>query len=78
MTDPLGIKTLLNAIGWMIEKEKVVAHRFIDSGEGLSYYTKFPEGLIWHDSKLAGINLFYTGTTLNVIIGITGHIEWKL
>ncbi len=59
MTDPLSVKPFLKAIGWMIEKEIVVAHRFIDSGEGLTYYTKYPDGLIWQDPKLAGIDLFY-------------------
>ena len=59
MTDPLSVNPFLNAIGWMIEKEIVVAHRFIDSGAGLSYYTKYPDGLIWQDPKLAGIDLFY-------------------
>ena len=59
MTDPLSVKPFLKAIGWMIEKEIVVTHRMIDSGAGLSYYTKYPDGLIWQDPKLAGIDLFY-------------------
>ena len=59
MTDPLSVKPFLKAIGWMIEKDIVVTHRMIDSGAGLSYYTKYPDGLIWQDPKLAGIDLFY-------------------
>jgi hypothetical protein len=59
MTDPLSVKPFLKAIGWMIEKEIMVTHRMIDSGAGLSYYTKYPDGLIWQDLNLVGIDLFY-------------------
>jgi hypothetical protein len=59
MTDNFSVKPFLEAIGWMINKEIVLAHRMIDSGQGLSYYTKFPDGLIWQDPKLAGIDVLY-------------------
>jgi len=59
MTDPLSVKPFLKAIGWMIEKEIVVAHRYIDNPKSLSYYTHYPEGIIWQDPYLAGIDVFY-------------------
>ena len=59
MTDPLSVKPFLKSIGWMINKDIVIAHRFFDSGDGLSFYTQFPDGLIWKDPKLAGIDVFY-------------------
>ena len=59
MTDTLSVKPFLKSIGWMIEKDIVIAHRFFDSGDGLSFYTQFPDGLIWKDPKLVGIDVFY-------------------
>ena len=59
MTNTLSMKPFLKAIGWMLEKDIIVAHRMIDSGQGLAYYTKFPNGIIWKGPQLAGIDVFY-------------------
>jgi hypothetical protein len=59
MTDTFSVKPFLKAIGWMINKDIVLAHRIIESGKGLSHYTQFPDGLIWQDPNLAGIDVFY-------------------
>lgn len=59
MTDSFSVRPFLKSIGWMNNKDIVLAHRFFESGEGLSHYTQFPDGLIWQDPKLAGIDVFY-------------------
>jgi hypothetical protein len=59
MTDSFSVKPFLQAIGWMIKKDMVVAHRIISDGKDLAYYVKYPDGIIWRDPYLAGIHCFY-------------------
>lgn len=40
----------------------MVTHRFISSGQDLEYYVKYPDGIIWKDPHLAGIDVFYLAT----------------
>jgi len=63
MTDSFSVKPFLKAIGWMLEKKIIIAHRMISSGQDLEYYVKYPNGLIYQDPRLAGIDCFY----------LTGH-----
>lgn len=55
MTNPMSVKPFIKAIGWMLQKEILVAHRMVESGEGLAYYTKFPDGVIWKESSLPDV-----------------------
>jgi len=59
MTDSFSVKPYLQAIGWMLEKEIVIAHRTIATGSDLDHYVKYPDGIVWKDSKMAGIDVFY-------------------
>ena len=65
MTDSFSIKPLLQAIGWMIVKDLVIAHRMISDGKDLAHYVKYPDGIIWNDPYLAGITCFYLSSDGN-------------
>ena len=59
MTDVFSIKPFVKSIGWLLEKDIVCVHRMISSGSDLAHYVKYPEGIIWQDPNLAGIDCFY-------------------
>jgi hypothetical protein len=59
MTDVFSIKPFVKSIGWLLEKDIVFVHRMISSGLDLAHYVKYPEGIIWQDPNLAGIDCFY-------------------
>ena len=59
MTDVFSIKPFVKSIGWLLEKDIVCVHRMISSGLDLAHYVKYPEGIIWQDPNLAGIDCFY-------------------
>jgi len=59
MTDAFSVKPFVKSIGWLLEKDIVCVHRMISSGSDLAYYVKYPEGIIWQDPNIAGIDCFY-------------------
>jgi hypothetical protein len=59
MIEDLSVKPFLKSIPLMIEKEIVVMHRFISSSQDLAFYVQSPDGIIYQDPRLAGIDVFY-------------------
>jgi len=62
MIDSLSVKPFLKSIPLMLEKEILVLHRFISSGQDLAFYLQYPNGIIYQDPLLVGIDIFYLAT----------------
>ena len=54
-----SILALSLALAPLIDPPLIVAHRFVDSGEGLAYYAKRPDGLLWRRRELFDAPVFY-------------------
>lgn len=53
-----SVKPFYENIGNLICDDVKVAHRYIDSKEGLTYYIHYPTGLIWANTEIYGVSTF--------------------
>ena len=53
------MKGFFEAMALLSHPPLAVAHRFVESGAGLAYYTKRPDGLMWRSEDLFDTPIYY-------------------
>jgi hypothetical protein len=53
-----SVKPFLSNIGNLISQNIKVGYGYIDSKQGLSYYIRYPDGLIWSNPETYGTSVF--------------------
>ena len=59
MFQSLSVKGFFEALAPLFNPPLTVAHRFIESADGLAYYTKRPNGLMWRAEELFDTPVYY-------------------
>jgi hypothetical protein len=54
-----SVKGFLEAMGPLRHPPLVVAHRFVESEQGLAYYTRRPDGVMWRHRELFDVPIYY-------------------
>jgi hypothetical protein len=54
-----SVKGFFESMAPLVHPPLTVAHRFIESGEGLAYYTRRPGGVMWRQRELFDAPVFY-------------------
>ena len=54
-----SVKGFFEAMAPLASPPLTVAHRFVDSGAGLAYYTRRPDGLMWRSKELFDTPVYY-------------------
>ena len=55
----VSVKGFFDAMAPLLDPPLTVAHRFVESGEGLAYYAKRPGGVMWRRRELFDAPVFY-------------------
>lgn len=53
------MKGFFESMAPLVRPPLVVAHRFVESEQGLAYYTRRPDGVMWRQSELFDSPVFY-------------------
>jgi hypothetical protein len=53
------VKGFFEAMAPLLDPPLTVAHRFVDSAEGLAYYVKRPDGVMWRNRELFDAPIYY-------------------
>jgi hypothetical protein len=54
-----SVKGFYEAMGLLLQPPLLVAHRFVDSADGLAYYAKRPDGVMWRNQELFDAPIYY-------------------
>lgn len=57
--ETFSVKGFLEAMAPLLQPPLTVAHRFVDSGEGLAHYLRRPGGVMWRQRELFDTPVFY-------------------
>jgi hypothetical protein len=49
----------LESLSPLLSPPLQVAHRFVESGRGLAHYTRYPDGVLWHEQQAWNAPVFY-------------------
>jgi hypothetical protein len=71
-----SVKGFFEAMAPLVRPPLMIAHRFVESAEGLAYYTKRPGGVMWRQSELFDAPVYYLAFhgKPGTVISLTGHI----
>ena len=54
-----SVKGFFDAMAPLLHPPLVVAHRFVESAQGLAHYTRRPDGVMWRQRELFDAPIFY-------------------
>lgn len=54
-----SVKGFFEAMAPLLHPPLTVAHRFVESGAGLAYYAKRPDGVMWRNKELFDAPVYY-------------------
>jgi hypothetical protein len=54
-----SVKGFLEAMAPLVHPPLAVAHRFVESGEGIAYYLRRPGGVMWRQKELFDAPVYY-------------------
>ncbi len=71
-----SVKGFFEAMAPLQNPPLTVAHRFVESGAGLAYYTKRPDGLMWRSKELFDTPIYYLAFhgKPGTVVSLTGNI----
>jgi hypothetical protein len=74
--ESFSVKPFFDAMAPLLRPPLRVAHRFVESGAGLAYYTRRPEGVMWRHAELFDAPVFYLAFhgKPGAVISLTGNI----
>jgi hypothetical protein len=59
MFQTMSVKGFFDAMAPFSHPPLTIAHRFVESPEGLAYYTRRPDGLMWRQKELFDAPIYY-------------------
>jgi hypothetical protein len=59
MFQTFSVKGFYEAMAPLLNPPLIVAHRFVESAQGLAYYAKRPDGLMWRSEELFDTPIYY-------------------
>ena len=73
---PFSVKGFFEAMAPLVSPPLTVAHRFVESGAGLAYYARRPDGLMWRSKELFDTPVYYLAFhgKPGTVVSLTGNI----
>src|SRR5436309_2795763 len=59
MFQTTSVKGFFEAMAPFSHPPLTIAHRFVESPEGLAYYARKPDGVMWHQPELFDAPIYY-------------------
>src|ERR1044071_3436750 len=74
--ESFSVKPFLEAMAPLVRRPLRVAHRFVESAEGLAYYARRPDGVMWRRADLFDAPVYYLAFhgKPGTVISLTGDI----
>jgi len=74
--ESFSVKPFLDAMAPLATPPLRVAHRFVDSAQGLAYYARRPDGVMWRQADLFDAPVYYLAFhgKPGTVISLTGDI----
>ena len=75
-----SVKGFFEAMAPLVRPPLMIAHRFVESAEGLAYYTKRPGGVMWRQRELFDAPVYYLAFhgKPGTVISLAGNIGAQL
>ena len=75
-----SVKGFFDAMAPLLRPPLRMAHRFVESADGLAYYTKRPGGVMWRQKELFDAPVYYLAFhgKPGTVISLTGNIGAQL
>src|ERR1700704_569285 len=72
-----SVKGFFEAMAPLLHPPLMIAHRFVESEEGLAYYTKRPGGVMWRQRELFDAPVYYLAFhgKPGTVISLNGNID---
>ena len=74
--ESFSVKPFFEALGPFVNPPLRVAHRFVESAQGLAYYARRPDGVMWRQADLFDAPVYYLAFhgKPGTVISLTGDI----
>ena len=74
--ESFSVKPFLEALAPLVSPRLRVAHRFVESAQGLAYYARRPDGVMWRQADLFDAPVYYLAFhgRPGTMISLTGDI----
>lgn len=74
--ESFSVKPFFDAMAPLVTPPLRVAHRFVESAQGLAYYARRPDGVMWRHADLFDAPVYYLAFhgKPGTVISLTGHI----
>ena len=74
--ESFSVKPFLEALAPLVSPPLRVAHRFVESAQGLAYYARRPDGVMWRQADLFDAPVYYLAFhgRPGTVISLTGDI----
>ena len=75
-----SVKGFFEAMAPLVRPPLMLAHRFVESAQGLAYYTKRPGGVMWRQRELFDAPVYYLAFhgKPGTVVSLTGNIGGAL